>query len=298
MKKGRFSKDEIEIITQHAAILDVNEIGETLNRDPESVRTFIVDKLGLLPLEPAASRPDISKVVAPEATKMVRRAEPAQRAAVSLELRKTEMWRRLKDEFEESELTFLEERYVAMVDQFETVFATEETQMLQCIKLEILMSRNLQQRKKALQSIRFIEESQSEMMEEYCPGGDRSNITKEQLDQLCNIETQLNAARSDEQSKTAEYDKLSSQHTKLMQSLKATRDQRLDKIESTKVNFLDVIRQLNDRDIQEREGRQMELMRIAGERELIRLGRPITYDDGNQDSPILCPETVNLGPDE
>ncbi len=295
MNKGRFTDEEIAFIKQHVSLLDINEIGENLNRDPTSIKKYIT-KIGLVPIEPGSIH--AAKSPAAEAQPIVRRVEANERVVVSNELRKTEMWKRLADEFEPEELVFLEERYIAMVSQFQDVVATEETQILQIIKLEILMSRNLSQRKKALHSIRFIEQTQKEKLNEYCPNGDISQRTERQLNELLTLQTQLNVCVSDEQSKTTEYEKLGAQHAKLMQSTKATRDQRLDKIESTKVNFLDIVRQLQQRDIQAIEGRQMELMKLAGERELVRLGRPITFEDGNQDSPILCAETVNLGPEE
>lgn len=296
MKKGRFTLEEASFLNLNSSTLSVDEIASSLNRDPKSVRLYIKEKLKLTPIE--SSVDDTPKTVASPTVPAVRRAEPNERAAVSNDLRKTQAWRRLQDEFEDEELLYLEERYVATVSQFGEVVATEETQILQVCKLEVLMSRNLQQRKKALFSIRFIESAQRDLLEEYCPSGDRGKLSETQLQRIMDMETQLNAARSEEQSKTAEYDKLGNQHSKLMTSLKATRDQRLERAESSKANFLDMIRNLQEKDVQAREGRQMELVKLAGQRELIRLGRPIKYDDGNMDSPILCPETVNLGPEE
>lgn len=296
LKGGRFSMEERATIESYAASLTPEEIGEELERDPKSIRKYIVEKLGLTPVEAMRIPSPITPPDSPP--QVVRRPEPVERAAISSEFRRTELWKRLSDGFEPDELKYLEERYIVMVTQFEDVVATEETQILQAIKLEILMDRNLAQRKKALQSIRIIEEAQAELLEDYCPGGSRSNLTKEQIQELLNVETQLNAARSDEQSRTAEYDKLGAQHEKLMKALKATRDQRLDKVKTNKDGFLDVIRMLQEKDLQEIEGRQMELMKLASEKELVRLGRPIVYDDGNQDNPILCPETVGLSPEE
>jgi hypothetical protein len=111
------------------------------------------------------------------------------------------------------------------------------------------------------------------------------------------LETQLQVARKQEQDRTNEYVKLQERLDKLMESLKATRDQRVKQIESSKVSFVEVIKVLNRRDVQEREGRQNELLRMASEVEYERLGRPHRYEDNQEDSPILSADTVNLGPE-
>jgi len=46
MKKGRFSKDEIVYITKHHQTMSVEGMGAELDRDAESVKNFIRDKLG------------------------------------------------------------------------------------------------------------------------------------------------------------------------------------------------------------------------------------------------------------
>ena len=46
MKKGRFSKDEIAYITKHHDSMSVEGMAAELDRDAESVRNYIRDKLG------------------------------------------------------------------------------------------------------------------------------------------------------------------------------------------------------------------------------------------------------------
>ena len=81
------------------------------------------------------------------------------------------------------------------------------------------------------------------------------------------LETQLNASRSAESSRTSEYVKLQERQDALMKSLKSTRDQRIKELEKSDMNFISVIKSLTNRDVQEREGRQMELMKMAGKKE-------------------------------
>ena len=46
MRKGRFSKTEISFITENHDSLNYEEMAQKLNRDPESIRNFIKNKLG------------------------------------------------------------------------------------------------------------------------------------------------------------------------------------------------------------------------------------------------------------
>lgn len=301
MKAGRFTLQEIKYIEENVLTLNYHEIGRGLNRNPTSVYNFITKKMEMKPIEPSVSNSLENQSggirESPDSAILVHRPEPAERAIVTKDLRNTEAWQRLLEEFTKKELKYFEERYVEMVTQFKEVVSTEVTQIFQSIKFEILMSRNLASRKKALESIEFLEQAQARQLEDFCPDGDRTRMSEAGYSRIMEIETQIGAARSDEQSKTAEYAKLQERHEKLMQAMKATRDQRLDKIESGKINFLDIIRQLSQRDVQMLEGRQMELMRMAGEKERVSLGRPVTYEDGNEDSPLLCADTVDLGPE-
>jgi hypothetical protein len=82
-----------------------------------------------------------------------------------------------------------------------------------------------------------------------------------------------------------------------MKSLKAVRDQRIAKVENSKVSYLSLIKSLQERDIQEEKMRHAELMKIAGLKEYERLGRPTKFEDGAEDSVILSADTVSLSPD-
>ena len=220
-----------------------------------------------------------------------------ERFQIKKELRQSESWRVLKQEFSDEELRFFEEGYVKLMRQFRAdVLATEETQIFMAIKLELLMSRNLQQRKKALEDIVRLEDMQRDHLGAF--GGDVHQMSDQDKAFSLNLENQLLQAKQAEQSRTTEYGKLQERHDALMKGLKATRDQRIKQIEQSKTSFLGVIRMLQDRDRQEAEGREIELTRMAADKEYVRLGRPIRYDDGNYDSPILSADTVDLGPEE
>lgn len=294
MKKGRFSLDEQNFIRANADKMDVNQLGEKMDRAPDSIAKWIAENLKVQAIGATLAPSPNTTTAQPE-------SRLAERVEINRELRNSASWASLQLEFTEDELVLFNEKYVSYVAQFKQsgeVMATEEVQIFQAIKFELLMRRNLVGRKEALQSIKTLETIMADFLAKKCPGGSRAGMTDADRDRILVMETQINEARAEEKAFTGEFTKLQERHDKIMTALKATRDQRLTKIEDKKINFLDVIRELQRRDVQETEGRQIELMRLAGENELMRLGQPIKYEDGNEDSPILCAETVNLGREE
>lgn len=275
-------------IRDNCLILTAAEIAEVLDRTEEGIALYIKrNKLSGGVHKPAteARTPTAEALTTTELT-------PLQ---IQTELRATEAWKMLQQEFTRDELVFFDEKYVDMMMQLGDATATERTQVTQAIKFELLMSRNLVARNRALEEISQLEEMMRQHIKDH---GGIFSLTEKARSELLGMENQLNLLRSSEQSKTAEYTKLQERCDKLMESLKATRDKRLDRIQSDKTDFLSVLRELQERDVQDREGRQMELMKLAGQRAKENLGRPIKYDDGNMDNPILCCDTVDLEPEE
>jgi hypothetical protein len=277
-KRGRLSREERDFIHAQTDKLTPEDIADRLDRTVETVTEFI--KLNVRPVKAKPSE-----------------AEETTRIVIRQELRSSEAWKNLKGEFDTDELRYFEEGYVKLMSQFKgDVLPSEETQIFQAIKFEILMSRNLKERRKAREDIGRLERMQDDFLAQF--EGDPSGMTDAQKAFALDLETQLNSARQAEQSRTTEYVKLQERHEALMKSLKAVRDQRIKQIENSKVSFLGVVKMLMEKDVQHREGRQMELMKRAGRQALTDLGRPVRYDDGNEDSPILSSDTVDLGPEE
>jgi hypothetical protein len=275
-KRGRLSPEEREFIAANAATLSPEDIAVQLNRTPEVVADYIGQHVNKRPGSVQAA---------------------AEKAVVRQELRESAAWKNLKDEFTQEELKYFEEMYVSLMSQFKgDVLASEETQIFQAVKFELLMSRNLKERKRAREDIDRLEEMQAEYLKQF--NGKPGMMADEEREAVLAMETQINVAKAAEQSRTTEYVKLQERHEALMKSLKSTRDQRVKQIESAKVNFLGVLKMLQDRDVQRREMRHNELFKLAGATEGVRLGRPHTFEDGNEDSPILSADTVDLGPEE
>jgi hypothetical protein len=275
-KLGRLTDKERQKIRDLAGKLPVEEIAAKLGRTVETVERYAAEV---------------------DQTTYVLRQGEAEKVSIREGLRATEAWKRLKQELAADEIAYFEEAYAKLMAQLKgNVLPSEETQIFDSIKFEILKSRNMIERRKALEEIKRLEKMQADLLKKY--QGDALRMGDSDKEFLMSLEQHLRAARADEQSRTTEFVKLQERHDALGKSLKTTRDQRIKQVESENVNFLGVVKMLNDRDRQAAEGRQMELMRLAGENEYERLGRPTEYEDDSVDNPILSADTVGLEMDE
>lgn len=269
-KPGRLSKLDQQWILDNRNNIEVEHMAEKLGKKPELIHKFIRENGG----ETAVPRKD--------------------KVSIREELRSSEEWKRLKLEFSGEELKLFEEKFIVLMAQFKSdgVLPSEEAQIIQAIKYTILMSRNLMARSKALAEIRRVEESLDAHLDKYKHNPATMDASAKQYALV--LETQLQAARASEQAHTNEYVKFQERYDNIMKQLKATRDQRVKDIQSSKINFLALAKMLQQKEMQEREGRSAELMRLAGAKEYQRLGALHRYENGELDRPILTHDTLDI----
>jgi predicted transcriptional regulator len=271
VKRGRLSKNEQEFIRLHGDKMSAAEIGAALGRSAHQVETEL--------LRTAADRPAAGPPEEPKAVKAI--------------LRDSSLWKRLSLEFEDGELEYFEEQYLKLKEQFrEDVMPTEENQLVKLLKLDVYLSRNSVKQKKCNREIERLEKAQQELVKAK-PVIDL--FTDESTAAaLTMLQNELNSAHAQHKSLTTEMVQLEEKHQKLMDQLKATRSQRIDKIETGKVDFLGVIRQITERETQEEAGRYIEMMKRASNAEYKRLATPHKYMDGVVDQPLLTPDSLEL----
>ena len=111
MKKGRFSKNEIAYITKHHEDMSVEDMAAELDRDAESVKSFIKDKLG----QSLQEKREIQALY---------------------NLKGKPQWRDIQDQFNKHELQMFEYHWGRIITQFrDDVLPTEELQIIDAIKL-------------------------------------------------------------------------------------------------------------------------------------------------------------------
>lgn len=259
MKKGRISKDEERIISRLVDNLTVEDIAKQLDRDVESVESFIKRKLhkGLTNEEVAA---------------------------FSLESRP--YWNDLTNQFTTEELELFKYHWSRIIAQFkDDVFPTEELQVVDVIKLEILMNRCLKSNKDNLNELNTIDKMVK----------DERSLDKDQRDQdyLMNLERQGAALRASQESLNRDYRELQSKKASMLREMKGTREQRIKRLEDSKQSFTSWIAALmQDPETLKRYGIEMEKMRLAMLKEKERLSAFHKYEDGIVDQPFLTPDTA------
>ena len=263
MKKGRFSKEEIVFIKKSFEHISYKKIGEQLDRDPESVEKFIKEKLG-------------KNVSSTE--------ERAVQAEYDLKTRL--YWKDLKDQFSKDELEMILFHWGRMIGQFrDDVLPTEELQVLDTIKLEILMNRALKEQQKSMKSI--------EDLEDWVVREKQLSIEDRDLDRIFNLERQIAVLRASQESLNKDYKDLQQKKGMMLRDLKATREQRIKKLEDSKQTFVGWIKKLAEDPAYSRKiGIDLEKMRIAYKQEEARLSEYHQYEDGVIDQPFLTPETA------
>lgn len=275
-RRGPLSDEERAYVAANAGRMTAEEIAAKLTRSVN-----IVEKELANPLPKVGPTP-------------IQRTE---RTAIRAELRASEKWVRTTKELEPDELMYFEEEYIKLMGQFRgDILASEETQIFDAIKYDILKSRNLLERKRARDEATRLEKQQAEYIASFVDGP--AGMNEEQRKMVLAIEMQITKARADEQAHTVDYTKFQERQDALMRSLKSTRDQRVKDFEKSGDTVLSLLKRLQREDVRKEEGRQMELMRLAGEKEYKRLGQRYVYEDGVADRPILSPETVDLEEEE
>lgn len=263
-KRGQLSLQEQKYIKDHYNKLTVEEIAEFLNRNTAPIERYINDNHLMVPDDPDDDLDYLKH-----------------------KLRKKTFWQEIERQFdkESGELEYFENTWVNLVKQFrEDVLPAEELQIKQFITIDILINRSMKERKRHISDTERI---QKMVDDEYLkPEESRDNAY------LTNLETQLSFARNSITSYTNEYTKLLAEQQKISKDLKATREQRIKRIEDGKSSWTGLLRMLEDEKIRENEGRQMEIMSLSVNKYLKELEDVHIFQDKSADSPFLTPESV------
>jgi hypothetical protein len=265
-KRGQLSLEEEKFIRDNLSILTIDQIAESLNRSPAPVKRYITE----------------SKIFVSE-------DEENQDALLKNKLYNKPFWGEIKRQFDEDtgELEYFENIWTNLIKQFrEDVLPAEELQIKQFITIDILINRSMKERKR---HITETEKLQREVDKEY-------NKTEESRDmaKLINLETQLSFARNSIANYTNEYTKLLNEQQKISKDLKATREQRIKRIEDGKSSWIGLIRMLEDEIIREKEGKEMVILNMATEKAKEKLQSYHQYQDNKIDRPLLNSQSVLL----
>ena len=257
-KRGPWSKEEKQFIADNAAKMDSVQIAAVLKRNPDAVSRYIKTH---------------------HANSFTEKAKNAE-----YDIQKSPVWRDLKQQFSPDELEMFLFHWGRIISQFrDDVYPTEEMQVVDTIKLEILMNRAVTQQQKVMRDIEALEVALTH---------ERGNIETDSAE-INNLERQIGVLRAAQESLNKDYQDMLKEKNKILKEMKATRDARIKHLESNKHNFVTFIRQIvEDGAMRTRLGRDMEKMRLATQVEMQRLSEWHEYEDGEVDQPILTPENM------
>ena len=263
-KRGQLSLDEEKFIRDNVKKLSIDDIASQLNRNAAPVKRYIVENRLL------------------EDNDILNDEE-----YLKHKLHSKTFWNEIKKQFdnESGELEYFESVRINLIRQFrEDVLPAEELQIKQFITIDILINRSMKERKR---HIAETEKLQVEVDKIYA-----LPETQRDIPRLTNLETQLGFARNSIANYTNEYTKLLNEQQKISKDLKATREQRIKRIEDGKSSWVGLIRMLEDEEIREKEGREMEIIRLATEKAVSDLHSYHEFADQTVDRPFLTPESV------
>lgn len=270
-KRGRMSKYEYQFIRDNVHHMDYLAIAKQLEREPDTIRRYIEDKLGMT-ISLDVSQAPVSFVV-------------------QYDIEDEEFWPVLQHQFSPEELDIFKYQWDQIYAQFGgDVLPTEKLQIVDTIKLEILMNRNLREQRESAKSI---ERCEQELMMEKSKDDDVDPPIGQDKSTIFELEKQLSFYRSAQTALGKDYRELQTNKNKMFENIKGTRQQRIQRIESSSETFLKWMADLvNNPEKRKDLGRRMEKMRLAVLDEEIRLGAYHKYEDGNVDQPYLTPENV------
>lgn len=263
-KRGQLSLEEEKFIRDNISSMDVGAIAEFLNRSTKPIERYIKE----------------NQIFASS-------DEAKDHEILRHKLHGKSFWLEITKQFDEDsgELEYFENTWINLVKQFrEDVLPAEELQIKQFITIDILINRSMKERKRHISDT---EKLQAEVDKEYAKNEEDRDIPK-----LANLETQLSFARNSITNYTNEYTKLLNEQQKISKDLKATREQRIKRIEDGKSSWIGLIRMLEDEDVREREGKEMEILKRATIKAKENLHEYHTYNDNKVDVPLLTPESI------
>lgn len=259
--KGRMSASDHKTIAELSDKLTYTEIAQQLGRNPETIRKYIEKNFG-------------KKLVAGG-----RGSDP------TYDIKKSIIWRELETEFSEDELKLFLYHWQRIINQFkDDVFPTEEIQVVDTIKIEILQSRILKHQRDCAKEI---EKLQEEINKEEALGEgvkNESRITALMQMQAAHRSAQVNLSK--------EYSEFQNRKGGMLKEMKATRSERIKNIENSKQSLIGWISEImRNQSLRKELGLRMEKFRISVDLEKIKMMEQHRYIDGTDDCPLLSEDT-------
>lgn len=270
--KGSVSSQELELIKAYAASgLSAADIGSKLGRAPETIQKHLI-------------RAEV------EAEAEFKATDPTSPRYILDELHKSHFWGVVKSAFKPSEQQFYEREWLGWMIQFgEDITHAERSQVNKLITNQLLQNRCLRDISELNSRLEKLETERERMERLHDDHEKRPDRVKAKL---VSLESDYKALSELRAAKAREMDVAEGKSQKLFEDLKATRHQRLERIEKRGRGFLELMTEVLSSKKRDELGRQAELMRLAVLKKAEELGQLHQYSDGTFDRPLLNCNTV------
>jgi len=263
-KPGKLSLDEEAFIRANATTMDLEGIAAALNRNVAPVKRYMAEQ-GLL----GSNTTD-------EATIILLRKRLKNRPYYP------EIVKQLAND---DEMMYVEKIWIGLMQQFkEDVTVTEELSIKQLVMLDVFINRALAETKRYVEEL---DKTETLINDEY-----KLDISIRNTALLAVLESKAIQLRNAIGSHNNNYIKLLDKFQAILKDMKATREQRFAKLIEGKSSWIGLLRTLDNAEIREKEGEEMELMKLAAKKSKEDLSELHTYVDGSVDSPFLSYETI------
>lgn len=263
-RSGPWSTEDRKFIDDNYDTMAYEDIADKIGRSPKIVKRYIRSKYG-------------DKVISRKSEQLL---------SQEYNIKKSIVWKELRSQFSSEELKKFLHHWEKIVGQFkEDILATEEMQVVDYLRLDLLMDRLLSQQQQNLLELQRLEK---DVEDEIALGEDKDS------EKIASLNSQIAMRRTAQGSLTREFKDLYAEKGKTLQQMKATREARIKFLESSKESFLGWVKQVvMDDEFRNRMGKYMTKMALAMKKEEERLSHPHTYIDGQTDLPMLSIESYN-----
>lgn len=265
-RRGPWSAEDKQYIRDNYKTLSHDEIAEQLGRNVDAVQKYIEDNFLTVSI-----------------------------GSNSYDIKKSIVWKDVQRQFDDKEQEVFLYHWNRMINQFQNdVSATEQLQIVDMIKLELLMNRCLSIQRDSMETRENLRKEILDINKQIRNlDPDDMDAKRMYLDMKAETQRMLASVEGGLGQLTKDYDIHSKKKNEILKALKATREQRYEKIKQSKEQFSAWMANLiEDVDVRREMGQRMEKMRIATEVEFERLSTLHKYEDGVEDFPFYNPEVA------
>jgi len=252
-KTGRISKEEEAYLASAVETATLSEMAKHLDRDEKTIQNTL-------------KRMFVSS-----------NSETINSAKI---LKSKPYWPALENQFNQEELELFVNHWTNIVSQFKNdTFYTEELQIVEVCKLELLINRTLTDQ----QNTRLLIDATKQRLEKPGVKGDEK----------AELETKLVSLYISLTQSSKDYKDLLSEIKHMLKEIKGSREQRIKQLESSRESFGGWFRVLMLDPIErKRIGLDMEKNRLATQQEVVRLSELHQYENGEYDRPLLNADSI------